>query len=87
MLAAIRKEIRVAFSKKAQPLPFRILKWAVFIPLTLFMAGRGLFWPWILGALALSLSVHFFYRYKTRGWTQPYGKWDDIEAGREPDRK
>ncbi len=83
MNTVIRKEVRVALSKKAQPVWFRLLKWAVIIPVTLLMASRGYFWPWILGALAFSLSLHFFYRYKTKGWTRPYGLWNDVEAGRE----
>jgi hypothetical protein len=31
----------------------------------------------------LSMSVHFYYRWKTKAWTQPYGKWDDVQAGQD----
>lgn len=83
MKAVVRKEFSVAFSKRSQPVWFRALKWALFIPLTIFMYTRGYFWPWIIGLFALSMSLHFFYRWKTRGWTQPYGLWDDVQAGEE----
>jgi len=38
------------------------------------------FWFWILGALVLGLTVHLIWRWKTKGWTQPWGGWDDLEA-------
>jgi len=33
---------------------------------------------WIFGALGLSLTLHFFWRWKTKGWTQPWAGWDDL---------
>jgi hypothetical protein len=41
------------------------------------------FWWWIGGALALSLTLHFIWRWKTKGWTQPWMGWDDVDAGKE----
>jgi hypothetical protein len=30
----------------------------------------------------MGLGAHFFYRYMTRGWTEPWGGWNDVEAAR-----
>lgn len=38
------------------------------------------FWWWIGGAIGLGLTVHFIWRWKTRGWTQPWGGWNDVDA-------
>jgi hypothetical protein len=27
------------------------------------------------------LTLHFIWRWKTKGWTQPWGGWNDLEAG------
>lgn len=37
----------------------------------------------VLGLFALGLCGHFFWRYKTRGWTQPWGGWNDMDTARE----
>jgi hypothetical protein len=71
----IRRELEVAFSKKAQRPVFRILKYMVIGVVVYFFWDRDTLW-WILGiALVLSLTVHFYTRYKTRGWTQSWGLW------------
>ena len=31
-------------------------------------------------ALVFSLALHFFWRWKTKGWTQPWGGWDDVDT-------
>jgi hypothetical protein len=36
------------------------------------------FWVWILGALGLGVTIHLIWRWKTKGWTQPWGGWDDV---------
>ena len=40
------------------------------------------FWPVLLVLLTVGLAVHFFYRWKTRAWTRPWGGWDDLTVGR-----
>jgi hypothetical protein len=77
---AVKREIRVAFSRRAQPAWFRVLKWAIAIGASALFWRRPHFWWWIAGAFALSLTVHFIWRSKTKGWTQPWGGWDDIET-------
>jgi hypothetical protein len=78
---ALKREMRVAFSGKAQPVWFRFLKWAIAVGVSVLLWRTPYFWLWILGALGLGLTVHFIWRWKTKGWTQPWGGWDDLEAG------
>jgi hypothetical protein len=78
----IKREFRVAFSKRAQPVWFRILKWLVFLSVSAVLWNTPYFVWWLLGAFALSMSVHFIWRHKTRGWTRPWGSWNDVEAAK-----
>jgi hypothetical protein len=81
--AAVRREFRVAFSRHAQPVWFRVVKW------TCILTGLALFhdqsWFWrTLAALALAGTVvHFIYRSKTKIWTRAWGGWNDLAAGRD----
>jgi hypothetical protein len=75
-----RREARVAFSRRAQPVWFRVLKWVIAVGVSVFLWRGSYFWFWILGALVLGLTVHLIWRWKTKGWTQPWGGWDDLEA-------
>ena len=78
----LRRETRVAFSLKVQPLWFRILKWTcILVGVALFHDQRW-FW-WMLGSLAMAgVLMHFLYRWKTKTWTRAWGGWNDLEAGR-----
>jgi hypothetical protein len=71
-----RREIEVAFSKHAQPIWFRIVKYLVLTCLIYFLWGTRLLWIILGSMLMIGLSLHLWYRYKTRGWTQSYGAWD-----------
>ncbi len=79
---ALRREGRVAFSKRAQPVWVRVLKWIVIIAVTIALYPTGWFWVWVGGAPTLGLSAHLLYRWKTKTWTRPWGGWNDLEAGR-----
>lgn len=79
---ALRREARVACSLKAQPLWFRIVKWLGFLAYVVAFHGRAWFWPAIAAGTVAALALHCLYRWKTRGWTQPWGGWNDLEAGR-----
>lgn len=72
----IKREIEVAFSKHAQPVWFRIIKYIVLGGLIYFLWGSEWLWPILGGIFILGLSLHFWYRYKTKGWTKTYGAWD-----------
>lgn len=80
MRNAMKRELRVAFSRKAQPVWFRITKWIVIIGISALLWRKPTFWFWILGALGLGLTVHIVWRWQTKGWTRPWGGWDDVEA-------
>jgi hypothetical protein len=81
MQDAIRRELRVAFSKRAQSPLFRVIKWVVFIASTGLLYRTRFFRYWVIGLPLLSISIHFLYRWKTRGWTEPWGGWNDLQAG------
>ena len=71
----IRRELEVAFSKHAQPIWFRILKYLILGTLLYFLWNSK--WLWLIMSLllVLGLALHFWYRYKTMGWTKDYGGW------------
>jgi hypothetical protein len=72
----LRREFEVAFSRNAQPIWFRILKYAVMISFIYFYWRSTLFWIILTGVFILGLLLHFWYRYKTGEWTKSYGGWD-----------
>lgn len=71
----MKREIEVAFSKHSQPIWFRIVKYILLAVLVYALWGTNLFWIVLAILLVVSLSLHFWYRYKTKGWTQDYGMW------------
>ena len=72
----IKRELEVAFSKHAQPVWLRVLKYIVLGCLLYFFWGEKLLWIILTVVLLLGLSLHFWYRYKTHGWTKSFGGWD-----------
>jgi hypothetical protein len=82
MQKTIKRELRIAFSKKAQPVLFRVIKWVVITGCTALLSRTGFFWYWVIGLPLLSLTIHFVYRWKTRGWTRPWAGWSDVQASR-----
>jgi hypothetical protein len=71
----IKRELEVAFSKHSQPAWFRILKYIVIGSALYFFWGSTLLWIILSIFLAFSICLHFWYRYKTQGWTKSYGLW------------
>ena len=82
MNETLKREFRVAFSKKAQPVWFRIVKWVVFIGVSAALWRTPYFGWWLVGITLAGLTVHFVWRWKTKGWTQPWGGWDDFDMER-----
>ena len=82
---ALKRELRVAFSRRAQPVWVRVLKWTVLIGIGVRLWRTPYFWPTFLGLLALGITVHLIWRWKTKVWTQPWIGWIDLEAGRDPE--
>jgi len=80
---ALRREARVAFSRHAQPVWFRIVKWTCIVVGVALFHDQRWFW-WTLASLATAGTlVHLLYRWKTKTWTRAWGGWNDLEAGRD----
>jgi len=75
MNKTIIHELQVAFSKHSQPVWFRITKYVLLGCIIYFFWGSRLLWIILLILLFISLLMHFWYRKKTKGWTQSYGMW------------
>jgi hypothetical protein len=76
----VQKELRVVSSRNRSPLPLRIVKWALFLAITRQLYGTRWFWVWVFGLPLAGLATHLLYRHKTKGWTRPWGGWNDVEA-------
>lgn len=74
----IRRELEVAFSLKAQPVWFRVIKWSGILLVTARYRRRWWFPYGVGAALAAALALHGFYRWKTQGWTRAWGGWNDV---------
>ena len=85
-MRTLRREVRVALSRKAQPVWFRVLKWIVIIVLAVYFWASPHFWLYVAIALVFALALHFFWRWKTKGWTRPWGGWNDVETANREDR-
>ena len=71
----IKREIEVAFSKRSQPVWFRVLKYMALTLIIYFFWGSKLLWIILLVTFVFSMLLHFWYRYKTHGWTKSYRMW------------
>lgn len=80
-----KREVRVAFSRNAQPLWFRIAKWVLAIVFLIFFWRSPQLWYYIGGLVVLSLAAHLLWRWKTKSWTRPWCGWNDIAAGSPPE--
>jgi len=71
----IKRELEVAFSKHSQPTWFRIFKYVLLASILFFFWGTKLLWIILVIMFAFAMLLHFWYRYKTHGWTKSYGLW------------
>jgi hypothetical protein len=71
----IKREIEVAFSKKYQSNWVRICKYLVLGIIIYFFRGNRWLWIILLILFLAALTLHFWIRYKTKGWTKSYGRW------------
>lgn len=71
----IKRELEVAFSKHSQPIWFRVFKYILLGAIVYFFWGTRLLWIILLIMFAVAMLLHFWYRYKTHGWTKSYGLW------------
>ena len=79
-----RRELRaIAFSRLVRSqFGFRIIKWTCIIGGGVAFHDQNWFWLTLAGLATAGTLLHFFYRWKTRGWTRAWGGWDDLAAGR-----
>jgi hypothetical protein len=75
----LHKELRVVISRNRSPLPSRIAKWALFLAITRRLYGTRWFRVWVFSLPLAGPATHLLYRYKTHGWTRPWGGWKDVE--------
>jgi hypothetical protein len=67
--------MEVAFTKNAQPTWLRILKYAALAAILYFFWGAKLLKIILFSLFTSAFLIHFWFRYKTKGWTQSYGLW------------
>jgi hypothetical protein len=82
MLRIIKQELRMALSKRTQPVRIRTTKWAIFLGVAFVLYGSDFFLYWVVGLPLLGVLTHFIYRWKTHHLTRPWGGWNDVDAGR-----
>jgi hypothetical protein len=78
----IALELRVALSRTAQPVWFRVVKWLLLISAAVYFWRARQFWWWVDGFFGLAVGLHLVWRTKTRRWTPPWGGWNDLAATR-----
>jgi hypothetical protein len=71
----IKRELVITFSKHAQPLWFRVLKYTIIGSMVYLFWGSELLWEFLAIVFVVALIGHFWFRYKTHGWTKNYGPW------------
>lgn len=72
---AVKREFEVAFSKQAQPIWFRIVKYLVLVFIAWVFWESDLLGTIFISLFTAGLCLHFWYRYKTHAWTKSYGLW------------
>ena len=82
----IALELRVALSRTAQPVWFRVVKWMLIVSAAFYFWRAPQFWWSVAGLFGLAVGLHLLWRTKTRRWTQPWGGWNDLAATRRPSR-
>jgi len=83
MNKTVKRELEVAFSKHSQPVWFRVVKYiALAALLYAFWNSLTLLIIFCI-LLPVSVGLHFWYRYKTAGWTKSYGLWKYREGKEE----
>lgn len=64
-----------------QSFRFRLVKWIILIAVGycvfLWKGWAGVGWLVLSGAI-LGIGLHFVLRWKTRGWTQPWGPMKEV---------
>jgi len=75
----LKKELYVAIH--AQTARFRVVKYAILLPLfgAVYWWKGGKVLAWTLGvSLVFAIAMHFFFRWKTKGWEQSWGPYKSL---------
>jgi hypothetical protein len=75
MKQALKREWEVAVSKNDQPAWLRLVKYIVLAVLLYIGWGSRWLLPLMIVLSVLAITIHFWYRYKTKGWKRSYGGW------------
>jgi hypothetical protein len=74
-----KKELYVAL--QAQTVKFRIVKYivliAIFGAIYWWKGGEAVLWSFLI-ALVFALAMHFFFRWKSKGWMEDYGPYKSL---------
>src|SRR5262245_43849704 len=84
---AMRRELAVALSPRAQAGWFRVVKWAITLTLCVYCWRARNFWWWVAGAFGLAVTLHLVWRVKTHRWTRPWGGWNDVAAAEQVSKR
>jgi hypothetical protein len=76
MKKTLQREAEVAFSRHAQPVWFRLIKYPVLLAAGYLLWDTKYFWGCFSILLLASVALHLFYRYKTKAWSRSFGGWD-----------
>ena len=75
----LKKELYVALH--GQTARFRVVKYIVFLAVfgaLYWWKGWGAVW-WALGiSLVFAIALHFFFRWKTKGWDEDWGPYKSL---------
>jgi hypothetical protein len=71
----IKREWEVAITENTQPRWLRIFKYVLLGGLIYFLRESDWLWTVLITLFVVSLAIHFWFRYKTHGWTKSYGPW------------
>ena len=82
-MTLLQRELRVAFSSRAQPWWLRFIKWSFLLIIIARYRKHWWFGYAIGSALLGGLTLHMVYRWKTQGWRRAWGGWSDLAAASE----
>jgi hypothetical protein len=85
--SALELELRVALSRTAQPIWFRVVKWILIVSAAVYFWGAPSFWWWAAALTGVAVGLHLLWRVKTKRWTQPWFGWNDVAATRRATRR
>src|SRR5262249_56291376 len=78
MLRIIKQELRMALSKRTQPLRIRTTKWAIFLGVAVVLYGSDFFLYLVVGLPLLGVLTPFIYPWHTPSCPPPSAVCNDL---------